>query len=98
MRWTQVPAPSQRLNPQFGAKAPQVTTVPKGHQLTGNNIEVEGFDLAGDHKSPAYNMKCGFSDGEFVKKFFFFLIMYSFLSNGLGRCPEWYFRQTCQCQ
>jgi len=33
------------------------------HQLTGTNIEVEGFDLAGDHKSPGYNGKCGFANG-----------------------------------
>ena len=70
-----VPPTSQRLNPQFGAKAPQVI-VPKARnsswqQLTGNNIEVEGFDLAGEHRSPAYNLKCGFKDGEFVNNFFF---------------------------
>jgi hypothetical protein len=35
------------------------------NQLTGNNIKVEGFDLAGEPKSPGYNPKCGFSDGEF---------------------------------
>ncbi|KAJ3985925.1 hypothetical protein F5890DRAFT_1506937 [Lentinula detonsa] len=33
------------------------------HQQDGNNIEVEGLDLAGDHKSPAYNSKCGFKNG-----------------------------------
>ncbi|KAF7298383.1 hypothetical protein MKEN_01363000 [Mycena kentingensis (nom. inval.)] len=33
------------------------------NQKDGNNIEVDGFDAAGDHKSPAYNSKCGFSDG-----------------------------------
>lgn len=35
------------------------------NQKTGNNIEVEGFDLSGNHKSPGYNSKCGFSNGEF---------------------------------
>jgi hypothetical protein len=33
------------------------------HQQSGNNIEVTGFDLAGDHKSPGYNMNCGFANG-----------------------------------
>lgn len=33
------------------------------HQLTGNNIEVSGYDLHGQPKSPAYNMKCGFKEG-----------------------------------
>ncbi|KAJ3765688.1 hypothetical protein FB446DRAFT_759897 [Lentinula raphanica] len=33
------------------------------HQLDGNNIEVEGLDLAGNHKSPAYNAKCGYKNG-----------------------------------
>lgn len=33
------------------------------NQAEGNNIEVEGYDLAGSHKSPAYNAKCGFKDG-----------------------------------
>ncbi|TFL00990.1 hypothetical protein BDV98DRAFT_507978 [Pterulicium gracile] len=35
------------------------------HQLNGNNIEVEGFDLSGRRKSPAYNNKCGFAHGKF---------------------------------
>ncbi|KAE9405808.1 hypothetical protein BT96DRAFT_811684 [Gymnopus androsaceus JB14] len=35
------------------------------HQASGNNIEVDGNDLAGELKSPAYNAKCGFSHGEF---------------------------------
>jgi hypothetical protein len=34
------------------------------NQAERNNIEVSGYDLAGSHKSPAYNAKCGFSDGE----------------------------------
>jgi len=34
------------------------------HQLDGNNIEVDGYDLEGGHKSPGYNTKCGFSDGK----------------------------------
>ncbi|EGN97788.1 hypothetical protein SERLA73DRAFT_182534 [Serpula lacrymans var. lacrymans S7.3] len=33
------------------------------NQAEGNNIAVTGYDLAGDHKSPAYNSKCGFKDG-----------------------------------
>ncbi|KAJ3730266.1 hypothetical protein C8R42DRAFT_2944 [Lentinula raphanica] len=33
------------------------------HQASGNNIEVSGFDLSGEAKSPAYNAKCGFADG-----------------------------------
>lgn len=33
------------------------------HQNSGNNIAVTGFDLAGMHKSPGYNSKCGFDDG-----------------------------------
>ena len=36
------------------------------HQQDGNNIETEGYDLAGSPKSPAYNMKCGFKDGSFL--------------------------------
>ena len=49
------------------------------HQQDGNNIEVDGYDMSGDPKSPAYNMKCGFANGEFVKVFFFFLYYYYFL-------------------
>lgn len=49
------------------------------NQKTGNNIQVEGYDLEGEHKSPAYNDKCGFSDGELG----FLLILFRFLfSNG----------------
>ena len=48
------------------------------HQQSGTNIEVTGFDLAGDHKSPAYNSKCGFANGEFVKVFFFVFVSLSF--------------------
>lgn len=33
------------------------------HQKEGNNIEVDGYDLAGWHKSPAYNSKCGWANG-----------------------------------
>jgi hypothetical protein len=33
------------------------------HQLDGNNIETGGYDIEGNPKSPAYNMKCGFADG-----------------------------------
>jgi hypothetical protein len=48
------------------------------NQKTGNNIEVDGFDLAGGNKSPGYNSKCGFSNGEFVKSFLFLLILFFF--------------------
>jgi hypothetical protein len=34
------------------------------NQNSGNNVEVSGWDLNGDPKSPAYNSKMGFSDGE----------------------------------
>ena len=40
------------------------------NQHDGNNIEVDGFDLEGGHKSPAYNMKLGFANGEFLTPFF----------------------------
>ncbi|KAF9524967.1 hypothetical protein CPB83DRAFT_860323 [Crepidotus variabilis] len=33
------------------------------HQLDGNNVEVDGFDLAGENKSPGYNSKMGFPNG-----------------------------------
>jgi len=33
------------------------------HQQDGNNIAVDGYDLSGSPKSPAYNAKCGFPDG-----------------------------------
>lgn len=33
------------------------------NQLEGNNIQVDGFDQSGGHKSPGYNGKCGFWDG-----------------------------------
>ncbi|TFK65698.1 hypothetical protein BDN72DRAFT_772988 [Pluteus cervinus] len=35
------------------------------NQAQGDNIEVSGSDLSGEPKSPAYNAKCGFSDGAF---------------------------------
>jgi len=34
------------------------------NQVEQNNIAVTGYDLEGNHKSPAYNSKCGFQDGE----------------------------------
>ena len=36
------------------------------HQKDGNNVDVDGlsYDLEGNHKSPTYNMKLGFHDGE----------------------------------
>ncbi|KAG2341603.1 hypothetical protein BDR05DRAFT_936336 [Suillus weaverae] len=33
------------------------------NQAEGNNIAVNGTDLSGNPKSPAYNSKCGFQDG-----------------------------------
>lgn len=39
------------------------------NQLEATNIEVEGMDLNGDPKSPAYNAKCGFHDGKFARCF-----------------------------
>lgn len=33
------------------------------NQLEGDNIEVNGTDLAGDPRSPGYNPKVGFSNG-----------------------------------
>ncbi|KDR69809.1 hypothetical protein GALMADRAFT_145206 [Galerina marginata CBS 339.88] len=33
------------------------------HQLEGNNVVVSGSDLAGNPKSPTYNLKMGFSNG-----------------------------------
>ena len=35
------------------------------NQLAGDNIEVSGSDLAGEPKSPTYNSKLGFADGNF---------------------------------
>ena len=53
------------------------------NQKSGNNIKLEGFDQSGNHKSPGYNNKCGFSDGEFCEKFFiyfsFLFLLYEFL-------------------
>ena|SRR6266545_6624585 len=34
------------------------------HQLEGNNVVVDGEDLSGQPKSPSYNRKMGFVDGE----------------------------------
>lgn len=33
------------------------------HQAAGDNIEVQGSDLLGEPKSPAYNAKCGWANG-----------------------------------
>lgn len=38
------------------------------NQASGNNIAVSGKDLSGKAKSPAYNAKCGFADGEPLKE------------------------------
>ncbi|KAF8227927.1 hypothetical protein L208DRAFT_1365571 [Tricholoma matsutake] len=42
------------------------------NQLDGNNINVTGYDLEGNHKSPAYNNKCGFPNGGLL--FFTFIV------------------------
>jgi hypothetical protein len=34
------------------------------NQLEGDNIEVEGNDFSGNPRSPSYNDKLGFLDGE----------------------------------
>jgi hypothetical protein len=47
------------------------------NQQEGNNIQVDGYDLSGEFKSPAYNAKCGFSDGEFL-----ILSFYTFICDG----------------
>lgn len=52
------------------------------NQESGNNIEVSGFDKSGNNKSPGYNIKCGFKDGEFVKVFF----SLAFFSSSLYQC------------
>ncbi|KIY46927.1 hypothetical protein FISHEDRAFT_46370 [Fistulina hepatica ATCC 64428] len=39
------------------------------NQLEGNNIEVSGYDLSGEAKSPGYNTKCGFSSGEHLPSY-----------------------------
>ena len=49
------------------------------NQRSGDNIEVEGFDKSGGNKSPGYNSKCGFSDGEFCEKVRFFSYFFLFL-------------------
>lgn len=34
------------------------------NQLEGNNVQVSGYDLAGQPRAPTYNSKMGFSSGE----------------------------------
>ena len=34
------------------------------NQLEGNNVQVSGYDLAGEARAPTYNSKMGFSSGE----------------------------------
>ena len=34
------------------------------NQLDGNNVVTTGYQLEGNEKSPAYNMKLGFRDGK----------------------------------
>ena len=55
------------------------------NQAERNNVVVEGFDAAGQPKSPGYNTKMGFNDGEFVKVFFFFLLV---SQMGRNRCSN----------
>ena len=65
------------------------------NQHDGNNIEVDGFDLEGAHKSPAYNMKLGFANGEFFceKKdssllFPLYIVYLSLMQRKNNRCSE----------
>lgn len=49
------------------------------NQAEGNNTFVSGLDLSGHPKSPGYNTKMGFADGEFsvlILFFFFFFFVY----------------------
>lgn len=39
------------------------------NQLEGNNVQVSGYDLAGDPRAPTYNSKMGFSNGELTQLF-----------------------------
>lgn len=39
------------------------------NQLEDNNVEVDGFDLAGGNKHPTYNNKMGFFPGPFLSPF-----------------------------
>jgi hypothetical protein len=54
------------------------------NQLEGNNIEVDGYDQSGTHKSPTYNMKLGFADGGYR----FPSLPYLFSSHVFIRCSE----------
>jgi hypothetical protein len=58
------------------------------NQAEANNIVVDGFDQHGQNKSPGYNSKCGFSDGEFVIVFFSLLFFFFFFLMDRNRCPE----------
>ena len=62
------------------------------NQQERNNVVVTGFDLSGSNKSPSYNAKMGFYDGEFAKVFFFpSYSFFSFLYMSLmkrNRCSE----------
>ena len=42
------------------------------NHLEGNNIEVTGYDAAGQPMSPEYNMKCGFENGILIFALFLF--------------------------
>lgn len=69
------------------------------NQLEGNNVNVDGYDLAGEPKSPTYNAKMGFSDGKALRiflSFFSFFLFYTpfrvlLKKNHVVRCPERYF-------
>lgn len=61
------------------------------HQLDGNNVEVSGYDLAGDPKSPSYNRKMGFSNGEQNIKFM--TSGSGVYNNILNRSPDRYLRR-----
>ena len=45
------------------------------NQLEGNNVHVSGYDLAGQPRSPTYNSKMGFSDGELSQLFSIFVAL-----------------------
>ena len=40
------------------------------NQLSGNNVNVTGFDRSGHPKSPGYNPNMGFHGGELVELLF----------------------------
>ena len=45
------------------------------NQLEGNNVQVSGYDLAGEPRSPTYNSKMGFTSGESSQLFSTFIAL-----------------------